>query len=320
MKLLTFYTLILFQFIYLPQSFAWDLGTAGKFQFDKIANNVHVMHGPLDEPNKVNRGFMNNPGIIVAKNEVILVDPGGAYKVGKNVLIEIEKITKKPITAVFNTHIHGDHWLANQAIKEKYPNVKIYASSNTVEQANNEQGIIWIDSMKRMTEGDSADTKIVPAFITVKDQDELVIGGEKFVIHASEKAHTDTDIMIEHKSSQTLFLGDNNFSHRLGRFDGSSDIKGNIDILERAKKLNLSHYVPGHGQTANFEEAVQPFLDYLILLDKQVKIGYDEGIENFEIKKNINPKFVHYHSWHGFDSNFGKHINKRYAEIEASEF
>jgi hypothetical protein len=28
--------------------------------FEKIADNVYVMHGPLDEPNVKNRGFMNN--------------------------------------------------------------------------------------------------------------------------------------------------------------------------------------------------------------------------------------------------------------------
>jgi hypothetical protein len=28
-----------------------------------------VIHGPLDEPNAKNRGFMNNPGLVVGKNE-----------------------------------------------------------------------------------------------------------------------------------------------------------------------------------------------------------------------------------------------------------
>jgi glyoxylase-like metal-dependent hydrolase (beta-lactamase superfamily II) len=40
-------------------------------------------------------------------------------------IIAAEKITNKPIVAVFNTHVHGDHWLGNQAIVERYPAVKI---------------------------------------------------------------------------------------------------------------------------------------------------------------------------------------------------
>jgi ribonuclease BN (tRNA processing enzyme) len=51
-------------------------------------------------------------------------------------MIAAEKITNKPIVAVFNTHVHGDHWLGNQAIVERYPAVKIYAHPNMIEQAN----------------------------------------------------------------------------------------------------------------------------------------------------------------------------------------
>ena len=51
-----------------------------------------------------------------AQDGVILVDPGSTYQVGKQVLAEIKKVTTKPVVAVFNTHIHGDHWLGNQAI------------------------------------------------------------------------------------------------------------------------------------------------------------------------------------------------------------
>jgi hypothetical protein len=46
---------------------------------------------------------MNNPGLVVGKNGAIIIDPGSAYGVGKNVMIAVEKITNKPIVAVFNT-------------------------------------------------------------------------------------------------------------------------------------------------------------------------------------------------------------------------
>jgi glyoxylase-like metal-dependent hydrolase (beta-lactamase superfamily II) len=300
--------------------YAWDLGPVGQFQFDNINNNVYVMHGPLDEPNKKNIGFMNNPGIVVAKNGIILIDPGGTYQVGKQVLKEIEKISKKPIIAVLNTHIHGDHWLANQAVKEKYPDIKMYAHPKMIKQANGEEAIIWLASMKRMTEGLSSDTKIVPPFIALNNQDKISIDGEHFIIHSVTKSHTNTDIMIEHKNSKTLFLGDNGFSHRMGRFDDSSDISGNINALQLAQSLKMTFYVPGHGKTGSFNSAVKPFLTYLEQLKKSVLQGYEEGLEDFEIKEKIAVNFTAYKKWHGFDTNFGKHINKLYLEAEAAEF
>ncbi len=313
-------TLSILLFLISSSTFAWDLGSVGKFQFNKITEKLYVMHGPLQEPNKANTGFMNNPAIIISDNGIIVIDPGSTYPVGKKVLIEIEKISTKPILAVFNTHIHGDHWLANQAIKEKYPKVKIYANPKMIEQANGEEALDWIDIMLNSTQGLSAGTKITPPTIPLTNLEKITIDGQQFIAHSVEKAHTDTDLMIEHKNSNSIFLGDNGFSHRLGRFDESSDISGNIKALQLAQTLGGSFYIPGHGQTGTFDISVKPYLEYLQKLKKEVKVSYDNDIEDFEIKEKIMSEFSNYSKWHGFDKNFGKHINKLYLETEATEF
>ncbi len=37
---------------------------------------------------------MNNPGMVIGADGVIVIDPGGTYQVGKNVINEIKKITR----------------------------------------------------------------------------------------------------------------------------------------------------------------------------------------------------------------------------------
>ncbi len=298
--------------------YAWDLGKAGTYQFEKINDNVFVMHGPLDEPNVENDGFMNNPGLIVADKGLIVIDPGSSYPVGKEVLKEIEKVSDKPVLAVFNTHIHGDHWLANQAIKEKYPAVKIYGHPAMIEQANGEQGLIWIDSMLRMTEGKTQGTKVVAPDFAIDHSETITVDGQHFRIHSMVPAHTNTDIMIEHIDSKTLFLGDNSFYKRMGRFDGSSSMLGNIKVLDHVNTLNMKVYVPGHGQSGQINTAVQPFYDYLIKVRDAVQAGFDDELEDFEIKEKVISQFDDYKNWHGFDTNFGKHINSMFLEIEKS--
>ncbi|NNJ90035.1 MAG: MBL fold metallo-hydrolase, partial [Gammaproteobacteria bacterium] len=98
-----------------------------EYTADKIAEDVYVIHGPLETPNPINQGFMNNPGIIITDAGVVVVDPGGSVQSGEMVISHIEKLTDKPVVAVFDSHVHGDHWLGNQAFMEKYPEVKIYA-------------------------------------------------------------------------------------------------------------------------------------------------------------------------------------------------
>lgn len=298
--------------------YAWKLGEVGHFQFEPVSQNVYVMHGPLSEPSPANEGFMNNPALIVSDKGLIVVDPGSAYGVGKEVLKEIKKISDKPILAVFNTHIHGDHWLANQAIKEIYPEVKIYGHPDMITQANGEEGLIWVDMMSRLTEGKTEGTKIVAPELSVKQGDAIEVDGQHFRIHSMIPAHTNTDIMIEHVQSKTLFLGDNSFYERLGRFDDSSSMMGNIKALEYAIELNMSTYVPGHGATGKSDTAIQPFLDYLIRVKEVVQVGFDDDMQDFEIKEKVIGQFDDYKSWEGFNTNFGKHINSMYLEIEKS--
>ena len=77
---------------------AWTL-PVGEFRFEQVAPGVYVMHGPLEEPNPENMGFMNNPGLIVTENGLVLVDPGSTLQVGEKILEEVAKISPKPVLA-----------------------------------------------------------------------------------------------------------------------------------------------------------------------------------------------------------------------------
>jgi len=310
------FTALLTLFLTLP-TLAWDLGKLGKFQFQKLSEHVYIMYGPLAEPNKDNQGFMNNPAIVSTDKGLILIDPGSTYEVGKAVINEIKKISDKPIIAVFNTHIHGDHWFANHAVKEIYPKAKFYAHPSMIKQANGEKAITWLNSMHRMTEGLSKSTQITPPTIPLIDQQKIIIDGHNFSIYHFRTSHTDTDIMIKYHQDNVIFLGDNGFNGRFGQFDESASIIGNINALKYAKALKANIYVPGHGQAGSFEQNVQAYLKYLIQLKNSVTEGYNSDLEDYEIKNNILVDFMEYQNWVGFDTNFGKHINKVYLEIEA---
>lgn len=294
---------------------AWEIPDIGKFQFDPLAPSVHVMHGPNEEPSKANQGFMNNPGIIESDNGIILVDPGSSYHVGKQVLAEIRKVSAKPVLAVFNTHIHGDHWLGNHAIDEAFPGATIYAHPAMKAQAAS-QGPNWVDIMSRMTEGLSADTRVVAPGETVDDSDLIEIDGQKFRIHAVVPAHTDTDIMIEHLNSKTVFLGDNCFRDRFGQFGESSSVSSNIQALQKMLELDAQRYVPGHGRSGTADEVVLPYLSYLQLLEEVVGTGFEEDLQGYEIKETSLLRFDDYRDWTGFETYLGKHIDKMYLEIE----
>ena len=295
---------------------AWNL-PVGDFEFVSVADNVYVMHGPLSQPNRKNQGFMNNPAMIEGKTGLILIDPGSSLQVGEKILEEVAKISSKPVLAVFNSHIHGDHWLGNHAVKRAYPDAEIYAHANTITQSQGSEGATWLNLMLQLTEGHSRGTEIVPANRSVGHNDRILVDGEEFVIHSMVPTHTDSDIMIEHVGSRTIFLGDNCVNLRLGRFDDSGSIVGTIEALEYIASRGYATVVPGHGPSGDVETTLMPFLNYLAALKIAVTEGQEAELEDYEIKARVLPQFDHMSHWSNFDGLFGRNLNKMYLELEA---
>lgn len=303
---------------------AFTLGKLGEFKFVKMNDNVYVMHGPVMMPNKENGGFMNNPALIESKNGLIVIDPGGNYNVGKNILAEVEKISKKPVIAIFNTHKHGDHWFANKNFQEKYPDVKIYALAYMIEQVKDNAAETWYGILGGLT-GNLVGTKPFAFPNTGVDHKEtVVIDGQTFIMRHPARGHTDTDILIEHVNSKTLFLGDNLMKGRFGAFDESSSIYGNIQILENVINHKDGYgdyklYVPGHGHSGKMHETLDPFLRYMKIVMAGAEKGYKDGVESYEIKPEVYKNLKEFHGWDDIEGQMGKHLMKAYSEVEARD-
>jgi hypothetical protein len=79
--------------------------------------------------------FWTNSIIIEGTHEVMLVDAQLTKTNAEKVLEEI-KATKKPLTIIYITHEHADHFLGLEVFKEAYPTARILANSNVVDRIN----------------------------------------------------------------------------------------------------------------------------------------------------------------------------------------
>ena len=169
----------------------------GNLAVRQVTEHVYVAHGPQAFPSPQTAGFMNNPGFIVTSDGVVVVDPGSSVQIGRKLLRSIRSITERPVVAVFNTHVHGDHWLGNQAIHESYPQARIYAHQRMLDHVDAGAGEEWIALFERLTEGATDGTKVIAPGIGLHGGEVIRIGKLSFRIHHTGKAHSDNDIMIE---------------------------------------------------------------------------------------------------------------------------
>lgn len=239
-----------------------------RFSADQITDDVYVIHGPLEYPSVHNRGFMNNPAFIVTDKSVVVIDPGSTEETGEMLLKQIARVTDKPVSHIFNTHVHGDHWLANDAIVQRFPEVQIIADPRMIKKARAGAAESWLNRMINLTDGIAKGTQIAYPDNEAADGQTLELAGRTFRIYSVGTAHSGTDIMIEYVEGETLFTGDNVAYQRIVGMDDAG-FRDNIKAVEKARSLGLKHYVPGHGPTGGVA-IVDMQHEYLDTLYQQV--------------------------------------------------
>src|ERR1700682_4600201 len=90
--------------------------------------SIKVFTSPDDQ-------FGVNSVIVEGKHEVMLVDAQLTKISVEKVLQEIKE-TRKPLSVIYITHEHADHFLGLEVIKEAYPGVRIIARSAVVDRIN----------------------------------------------------------------------------------------------------------------------------------------------------------------------------------------
>src|SRR6266481_2097014 len=104
------------------------ISSPSAFAGDQPGFSIKVFTSPDDQ-------FWVNSVIIEGADEVMLVDAQLTKTNAERVLQEIKE-TKKPLSIIYITHEHADHFLGLEVFKEAYPGVRIIANSTLVARAD----------------------------------------------------------------------------------------------------------------------------------------------------------------------------------------
>lgn len=290
------------------------------YPLDRVSKHIYVVHGTQELPSPETRGFMNNPAAILTTNGVIIIDPGSSSEIGKQLLKKVREVSDNPVIAVFNTHVHGDHWLGNQGVREAYPKVPIYAHERMIERVNAGQGEDWIKLLMGMTRGAIADTRVVGPNIGLKGNEELILDGITLRFHHTGQAHTDHDLMIEVVNDKGLFYGDIVASKRVPNSDVPQDanFNGTITAIETMLTGQNKIFIPGHGRSGG-REVPEESLRFLKILYSSVTKYYKQGLLDYEMNDQVINDLSEYKDWNNFNE-LGRVINFVYQEVERDNF
>ncbi len=219
--------------------------------------------------------FWVNSVIIEGEREVMLVDAQLAKTSAERVLQEIKE-TKKPLSIIYITHEHADHFLGLEVFREAYPRVRIIANSAVVDRINK----VYqekVDKWKKIL-GPGATSQVVP--IGKFDGNFIKFESSEIEVVKHIQGDTDENTMLWIPGQRVLIAGDvviNNMHLYTAETDSKARGKW-LNSLNKIRELKPSVVIPGHskvGAPLDAKTAVDFTENYLLAFEEELKKAKD---------------------------------------------
>ncbi len=230
--------------------------------------SIKVFTSPDDQ-------FWTNSVIIEGTHEVMLVDAQLTKTNAERVLQEIKE-TKKPLSIIYITHEHADHFLGLEVFKEAYPRVRIIANSAVVDRINK----VYQEKINKWKTilGSGATSQVVA--IEKFDGNSIKFESSKIEVLKNIQGDTDENTMLWIPGQRILIAGDVLFNN-MHVYTAETDSKARgkwLNSLQKIRGLKPSVVIPGHskvGAPLDASTAVHFTENYLLVFEKELKTAKD---------------------------------------------
>jgi glyoxylase-like metal-dependent hydrolase (beta-lactamase superfamily II) len=243
---------------------SWPSAVAGGQQ----RVSIKVFTSPDDQ-------FWVNSVIIEGEHEVLLVDAQLTETNAERVLEEIKE-TKKPLSIVYVTHEHADHFLGLEVFREAYPGVRIIANSAVTDRINK----VYQEKIEKWQKilGSGATSRVVA--IQKFDGNSIEFEGAKIEVLKNIQGDTDENTMLWIPGQGILIAGDVLFND-MHVYTAETDSKARgkwLNSLQKIRELKPSVVIPGHskvGAPLDAGTALDFTENYLLVFEEELKKAKD---------------------------------------------
>jgi glyoxylase-like metal-dependent hydrolase (beta-lactamase superfamily II) len=215
--------------------------------------------------------FWANSIIIEGTHEVMLVD-AQLTKTNAEKVLQAIKATQKPLSIIYITHEHADHFLGLEVFTEAYPAARVLANSNVVDRINK----VYqekIDKWKGILGSDAASHMVV---ISKYDDDFISFDNSKIEILKNVQGDTDANTMLWLPGQRALIAGDVLFND-MHVYTAETDAAARrrwLDSLQKIRQLDPAIVIPGHskvGAPTDATSAVAFTEKYLLIFEQELE-------------------------------------------------
>ena len=215
--------------------------------------------------------FWTNSVMLEGVREVMLVD-AQLTKTKAERLLQAIRETHKPLSLIYITHEHADHFLGLEVFRAAYPSVRIIATSAVLARINQ----VYqekIDKWKQLLGSDAA-TRVVP--IEPLDGDTITFDSSHIEVLKHIRGDTDENTMLWIPERRILVAGDVVFNDmHVYTAETDSLARGKwLHSLNAIRAMRPSVVIPGHsksGARLDASTAVDFTETYLRVFEEELK-------------------------------------------------
>lgn len=289
----------------------WQVAIADNFLLTEVDSGIYVHQGVHEQMSLENLGAIGNSGFIIGAHSVLVIDPGGSLKAGEKLKKAIRELTDLPISHLVLTHFHPDHVAGAMAFKE----VEDIIAHENYSRAVAQRAQFYLDRFNQLLPQNVSEAFRLPSqTVPVGSSLSIDLGGRTIAITAYPLAHTDNDVTVYDKNTNSLWASDLIFEHRTPSLDGS--LGGWLDVLSELSKIDYTVIIPGHGKPGKSTDLIAPQVEYLEQLRDDVSAMLKTGVALSEVLKHHDASAASHPRWKLFAQQHGSNLAKAYSELE----
>jgi glyoxylase-like metal-dependent hydrolase (beta-lactamase superfamily II) len=260
------------------------------FTVKPLGNNVFAA---IDKPKSA---AGSNAGFVIGDNGVAVIDTFEDETAARQLLAEIQKLTKLPVKFVINTHYHLDHVTGNG----------VFAQAGAVIVAHkNVRAWIHTENLKFFGKDIKPDQKkmieeYVAPEVVYDSEIELYLGARRILVRFYP-GHTGGDSVVTIPDAQVVFCGDLFWNKTLPNLIDASTDKWTATEAKLAAEAPKAAFVPGHGDVGSAAEVLE-FGRYLGDLRAMMVQPVKDGFMGDALVNAVLPGLKEkYENWNFFD-------------------
>jgi len=254
--------------------------TPDRPEFKKLADDVYAYIGKRNDANAL---------IVVTSQGVVVIDTGNNQPETRNILKNIQAVTKQPVRYVIITQNHGDHIGGTPLFS---PPATVILYDRVAKDWKSWKPHLVKSWRKRFPERQEAlkDFNPTDTVVSFNDRMTLNLGGKAIELIYVDDTYNPGDIIVWLPQSGIMHGGFAAYKERHPdiRPDYSHGTTwGMLKMLEAIVALKPKAVVPAHGPMMNVGD-VQVMVDYLLLARKRVRELMDNGMALAEMRKQFH--------------------------------